>query len=225
MDIACGVSGPVATGLSLAVDRLTRRGGKSDFVVPLGAITMLFTGNQRFIMTIIRCTVLCIPLAPAGCETPSAPGPDSVRSVADFSLTLFVDGQDRSSNPLAQTSRYLVMPDRSLYVALGPVARRRTFPRRYRRLSLAEFDRLIRFVDDHHLLAEPTSPRASSPESEGSPHVRYVVRIALHHRSNEYITTPGESPPTVALLAALAAFRGADLDQVQVPDERGHSIK
>lgn len=173
------------------------------------------TGVPYLIILIILVILMAgTLLATAGCTTTP---PASTRS---FSLSLYVDGQDDSTNPLAQTARYLVLANRQLHVMLGQAARQRTYPKPYRALRVDEFDRVVRFVDEHHLLAEPTSPAVREMEHEGRSDlpVRYELTVTRNGRTNRYVTTPEESPPTTALLAALSSFRGADLSKASVPE-------
>ena len=123
-------------------------------------------------------------------------------------MRFFVDGSAESDDVLRQKAQYVLFSDRRLHVALGTGVTARYYPKLTRLVSPNEFDALVRYVLDHQLLSEPTSPAAevllASPDAA---ELTYHVAIFARGRRYEYVTTPAESPPTVGLLARLTALR------------------
>ncbi len=141
---------------------------------------------------------------------------------ADFAIDLLVVGHgtapQAAPDPAAHTTRYVLEPDRTLRVGVGPGAAVGGFPPPWGRLARGDVADLWRQIQRDHLLAEPTSPMAEVElvQAGGDPwRLRpdvplYRVRIAAGSAEHTYWTTADESPPTLALLIRLRRAAGLD---------------
>ncbi|MCC7147082.1 MAG: hypothetical protein IT443_11610 [Phycisphaeraceae bacterium] len=187
------------------------------------------TKGYRLTLQRSACLGLAVTLLLAvhGCAgTPT----DDQNVPPDFALELTVktvqpaaqvEGDVASANRLGvpneqamrQPSQYVLEPNRRLHVAIGPYATERYFPGVTRLLKPDDMQTLWQIIRSHHLLAEPTSPKAKAlldNDSQTQPtqqEVIYRVRIRASGRIAGYATTPEESPPTVRLLAELVRLR------------------
>jgi len=117
----------------------------------------------------------------------------------------------------------VLLPNRRLHVALGYNLPQGFYPPLARIISRAEFEAIVRLVQRHRLLAEPTSPLAESPrpQQQPPPAVLYHVDMSAGGLINRYHTTPQESPPTGELLAMLVLASGGELPPAKPrPDEK-----
>lgn len=156
--------------------------------------------SHRLLLTSLIATCL------AGCTLRSVEPGEATHEPICFSVHFEVDGDPDERNLRRRRSCYVLEANRDLRVIRGSSAHAQTYPPFVNQLSHAQFHALFRHAVDHELLVEPTSPNAEAPREvddgiDGN--VIYRVAINLNGKWNQYATTPGESPPTVQLLAGL----------------------
>lgn len=149
----------------------------------------------------------------AGCVSPQRdPRLTHKEMPIDFAVHVYVEGDPAVTDPLRQTSQYILQPDRLLRVAVGPGVTAGYFPRATRALTPAEMEALWGHVRESGLMHEPTTAPATQPSESG---IRYHVEITAHQQVHEFVTRPEESTATVELLMQLAKLRGAAVATTQ----------
>lgn len=150
-----------------------------------------------------------------GCVSPQDdPRLAGLRVPHDFALRFHAAGDPTSRDRLSRVSQFVLESDGSLRVAWGRGATARYYPRLTRVLHPREFAGVARFVMDHHLQAEPTSPGAQKNLSDAGRGKKqqkmvYHVEITAGGRTRAFATTPDESPPTATLLTMLVDLYSA----------------
>jgi hypothetical protein len=151
----------------------------------------------------------------AGCISPYEDARlKSLTVPPDLAIDFVVRGDPQSPDRREMQSRYVLLPDRQLHVALGDDAATEAYPRHYRILSPREMERLVQIIGEGGLPAEPSSPAAEqalaaggTPGADVAP-VTYRVWLTGWGKTNRYVTTPEESPPTGRLLDELIRLTG-----------------
>lgn len=146
--------------------------------------------------------------------TPRTLNPQQVP--ANFALDITIIGEATANGHAWRTARYVLEPDRTLRVGVGPGAATGGFPPIWRRLSRSTIAELWRQINRDHLLAEPTSPLAEAALRQANQDVQrlrarerlYRVRINAGGDEAAYWTTQHESPPTASLIHALRKAAG-----------------
>lgn len=129
----------------------------------------------------------------------------------DFALEFVVKGDAGSRDPMERSSVFILEADRRLRVAEGPMVAQGLYPRRVRPLTHEQFAAIVAHVNERNLMAEPTSPAGElAQRGRLNPRVMYHVDVSMDGRINRYVTTPEESPPTVALHTLLRVASGED---------------
>jgi len=144
----------------------------------------------------------------------------------DFSVELFVDGLADSDDPRTIRSNYLLQPDHRLHLALGKETQKDSYPVRYLKLTFAQYEQLVQVTLQANLLAEPTSPYAEavlknqSPKDDQRPLLH--LSITSWGKTNRYITTGKDSPPTQVLLDRMILYTGRQLPNTTLDAHRGY---
>jgi hypothetical protein len=155
----------------------------------------------------------------SGCRlSPQDPWQATGSYPADFALVLVVqvaqdaatpaerpaEDEAAATDPTRQPSQYILEPDRTLRVALGPGVSQRIYPPATASLSPAEVGELHALVERGDLMHfQPPGPPAGP--------VRYQVILTAQGRTHRYETGPQDSPATEALLRRLVVLRGGKL--------------
>jgi hypothetical protein len=154
---------------------------------------------------------VCVLSVSAGCAAPArrpgaGPGPHLPPDFAiEFHVLVRLDLQPGKRRP----AHFVVEANRDLRVSRRARTAGRTYPPRLRRLSYDEYESLYALVWYNHLMAEPTSPVAQRfLQGQRDVRVLYDVAVSAHGRTQHFVTTPGESPPTAQLRARLEQFAG-----------------
>jgi hypothetical protein len=164
---------------------------------------MSHTRQQR-----IRLLMLALgALLPASCRSP-APELAGGGMPADFAIEFYVQAQAHEVDPRQRTGRFIVEPDRRLRGIQHDLVEPFTFPPTVRTLTPREMEALVDLVRRHRLMSEPTSPLAEQAVADprSNRHTLYRVTITAWGRTNRFVTTAEESPPTAELLSALTAL-------------------
>ncbi|MEX0654038.1 MAG: hypothetical protein WD534_13410 [Phycisphaeraceae bacterium] len=155
-----------------------------------------------------------VALMLAGCAAPPAGG-GAQGYPPDFAMIFTVEHDaaeaEAGADPLARPAQHLVLPDRTLRVALGPGATHDYYPQVTARLTPAQMRELYRLVRAGELL-EPVDesvelePGVVPGVDPGA--LRYRLSITVHGYRREYVTTPEQRPGAVLVLQRLVALRG-----------------
>lgn len=132
----------------------------------------------------------------------------------DLTLVFVVRAPVGDASPLRQPARYVIEPDRTLRVALGPGSVKAQYPPPTAKLSTAQMRRLhdlTRFIDwDTPIPPDtPDSPDSPQPGSlAGRSSIIYQVTLTRYEKTLQTQARPGQSPNLTALLAYLVELSG-----------------
>lgn len=183
---------------------------------------------MRMLGSLLSVWMLASVCCLAGCA--STTDDAQLRAIAktppDFAVELFVEGQMDDTNPRLSRSKYLLEPNFRLHLALGDRAGKDRYPIRFLRLHADQFDQLVRIAQQANLMAEPTSPFADQvitgkqPKDPKRPLI--YVSITSWGKTNRYVTTGKDSPPTQVLLDRLILYTGRKLPDDAMDSHRGY---
>ncbi len=144
----------------------------------------------------------------------------------DFALEVYVDGQLQTDNERLIRSKYLLQPNFNLHLSLGDEATLDHYPSRFLKLRHGQFQELVSVCQQANLMAEPTSPFAEKVLKHASPAdpQRPLIHVTLTSwgKTNHYVTTSKDSPPTLVLLDKLILFTGRKLPENAMESHRGY---
>tara|TARA_Y100000589_G_scaffold285573_1_gene285161 strand:+ start:280 stop:834 length:555 start_codon:yes stop_codon:yes gene_type:complete len=144
----------------------------------------------------------------------------------DFALEFFVDGKVDDTDPRLIRSKYLLQPNFSLHLSLGDQASITHYPSRFLKLRRSEFQQIVNVTQQANLMAEPTSPFAEEVLNHQHPAdpKRPLLHITITSwgKTNHYITTATDSPPTRVLLDRLILLTGRKLPEGAMDAHRGY---
>ena len=144
----------------------------------------------------------------------------------DFAVELFVQGTVNSPNTRTQRSKYLLEPNHRLHLALDHQAQEQNYPVRYLKLRIAQYNQLVGIAMQANLMAEPSSPYAEKILSEGQKNdsSRPLIHVAVTSwgKTNRYVTTGKDSPPTQVLLDKMILYTGRKLPADSTDFHRGY---
>jgi hypothetical protein len=144
----------------------------------------------------------------------------------DFAMEVFVDGMVQADNERLIRSKYLLQPNFNLHLSLGDEATLNQYPARFLKLRHGQFQELVNVCQQANLMAEPTSPFAEQVIKKKSPTdpQRPLIHVTLTSwgKTNHYVTTSQDSPPTLVLLDKLILFTGRKLPENAMESHRGY---
>lgn len=144
----------------------------------------------------------------------------------DFAIELFVQGTIGSINSRIQRSKYLLEPNHRLHLALDHQAENQNYPVRYIKLRIAQYDQLIGVATQANLMAEPSSPYAEEilSHQKSSQANKPLIHVAITSwgKTNRYVTTGQDSPPTQILLDKMILYTGRKLPDHATDSHRGY---
>ncbi len=130
----------------------------------------------------------------------------------DFSLDFRIHGPATGADRRQQASRYILLPDRTLYLALGAGAAAPGLPAHRLTLTPSQVRKVLDVIHEASLHVEPTSPLGAKLGQPDAAAVTYELAINAWGRTHRYRTTMLESPPTRKLLELLIAYTGGSVD-------------
>jgi|GEM_PF-4184403 len=151
-------------------------------------------------------------LALSGCAQPYAEAlHGGLEQPPDFSIEFRVHGKNQAEDRLNQTSYYVLLPNRRLYIAVGADAVTERFPVSYIVLTLEQYSNIVEIVRTNSLHTEPNSPNLESVDETQAEIPVYRAAITAWGKTHRFRTIAEDSPPTVELLQALieATTRGS----------------
>lgn len=144
----------------------------------------------------------------------------------DFALELYVDGKIDDPDPRLVRCNYLLEPNFNLHLSLGDEAGRNKYPSRYLKLRHEQFQQLVSVAQQANLMAEPTSPFAENVLKHQQAPVgeRPLIHVVVTSwgKTNRYVTTGQDSPPTQVILDRLIRFTGRKLLDEDSANHRGY---
>lgn len=145
----------------------------------------------------------------------------------DFSLEIFVDGKDNDDQDARLVrSKYLLEPNFNLHLSLGDEATRNHYPARFLKLRHEQFEQIVSVTQQANLMSEPTSPYAEAvikhQQAADVDRPLIYVTITSWGKTNTYITTGTDSPPTQVLLDRLILATGRKLPEGALDSHRGY---
>jgi hypothetical protein len=144
----------------------------------------------------------------------------------DFAVELFVDGSLSTKDPRIIRSKYLLEPNFRLHLALGDQAAKNHFPVRYLKLKIEQFQQIVNVAQQNNLMAEPTSPYAEEVmlgKTAADPNRPLLyMSITSWGKTNRYVTTGTDSPPTQVLLEQMILMTGRSVPDEALDAHRGY---
>lgn len=146
----------------------------------------------------------------AACASEPAPAPAtraaSTTTPADFALVITVrpEGFVDPADPLQQPAQYVLEPNRSLRVAIGPGAHHHLFPPVTATLSPQEMTQLYSLIESAEL--DKLDPREALNLTDAQ--VTYEISLTANGATHHVVTTGRQTPAVRRVLARLAKLRG-----------------
>lgn len=145
----------------------------------------------------------------------------------DFTLEVFVDSiRNDDADSRHVRSKYLLQPNFNLHLSLGVEASKDHYPVRFLKLRHEQFEQIVSVTHQANLMAEPTSLYAEQVINKQEPadpdRPLLYVTITRWGKTNSYVTTGTDSPPTQILLDRLILATGRKLPDGDIDSHRGY---
>ncbi len=131
---------------------------------------------------------------------------EKIQPPSDFSLQFLILSDPYSLDPQTQTTRYLITPDRNLYICTGEIANKNTRPKLYKKLTWPQYNQIYQTINQHLLHSEQSTLKSATQTSQ-TPTI-YCVTITTNSNTHHFITTPKKTKSAKILLNELIKLRG-----------------